>query len=58
MKKKIAEMDAAIQDKTDLIIGVGSGVINDLCKYVSSNHLLQEKYGCFVVVIKFYWMIN
>jgi len=31
----IAEMQACITKETDLIIGVGSGVIQDLCKYVS-----------------------
>ncbi len=31
----IAEIEAAISKNTDLILGVGSGVINDLCKYVS-----------------------
>lgn len=31
----IAEIEASIPQKCDLIIGVGSGVINDLCKIVS-----------------------
>lgn len=31
----VARMEAYVSDKTDLILGVGSGVINDLCKYVS-----------------------
>lgn len=31
----IAEMEEKLIKETDLIIGVGSGVINDLCKYVS-----------------------
>lgn len=31
----IAEMQACLSEKTDLIVGVGSGVIQDLCKYVS-----------------------
>ncbi len=39
-EEAIAEMDALISDGTDLIIGVGSGVINDLCKIVSFNHSL------------------
>jgi len=34
-EEKIAEVEAALTEKTDLIIGVGSGVINDLCKQVS-----------------------
>ena len=36
----IAQLEALINDSTDLIIGVGSGVINDLCKYVSFEHKL------------------
>lgn len=31
----VEQMQELVTDKTDLIIGVGSGVINDLCKYVS-----------------------
>ena len=31
----VAKVKALITDKTDLIVGVGSGVINDLCKHVS-----------------------
>ena len=31
----VAELEARLTDKTDLIVGVGSGVINDLCKHVS-----------------------
>ena len=34
-EEAIAQLSAEITDKTDLIVGVGSGVINDLCKYVS-----------------------
>ncbi|MBQ4050054.1 MAG: iron-containing alcohol dehydrogenase [Oscillospiraceae bacterium] len=36
----IAKLEACVTDKTDLILGVGSGVINDLCKYVSFDHKL------------------
>ena len=36
----IAQMEAVLQPETDLILGVGSGVINDLCKYVSFFHQL------------------
>lgn len=39
-EEKIAEIEKEITSKTDLIIGVGSGVINDLCKYVSHKHNL------------------
>ena len=34
-EEKIDEIQKALPDKCDLIIGTGSGVINDLCKYVS-----------------------
>lgn len=34
----IGELDSRVTNTTDLIIGVGSGVINDLCKIVSFNH--------------------
>lgn len=37
-EEKIAEIEAKIADKTDLILGVGSGVINDLCKHTSFQH--------------------
>ena len=31
----VNELEEALADDTDLILGIGSGVINDLCKYVS-----------------------
>ena len=31
----IEEMENKLKENTDLIVGIGSGVINDLCKYVS-----------------------
>ena len=34
----IARLEQAVTDRTQLVIGVGSGVINDLCKYVSFCH--------------------
>ena len=34
----IHQLEAALFDACDLILGVGSGVINDLCKYVSHSH--------------------
>lgn len=37
-EKSVSILEDCINDKIDLIIGVGSGVINDLCKYVSFNH--------------------
>lgn len=37
-EKAIEKIENKITPATDLIIGVGSGVINDLCKYVSFFH--------------------
>lgn len=37
-EEKLAEIEAKLDRRTDLILGVGSGVINDLCKYVSFKH--------------------
>ena len=34
-EEAVEKLKSRATDKTDLIIGVGSGVINDLCKYVS-----------------------
>jgi len=34
-EEAIAEMQAQLTAQTDLIVGIGSGVIQDLCKYVS-----------------------
>jgi len=34
-EEKILEAEECIKEETDLIISVGSGVINDICKYVS-----------------------
>ena len=34
-ERAIAELKSHVSEKTDLIIGIGSGVINDLCKHVS-----------------------
>lgn len=39
-EESIAVIENKVSDKTDLIVGVGSGVINDLCKYVSYFHNL------------------
>ena len=39
-EESIAALEARVTDKTDLIVGIGSGVINDLCKYVSFQHKL------------------
>lgn len=37
-EEAIAEMEPCITASTDLIIGIGSGVIQDLCKHVSFLH--------------------
>lgn len=34
----IARIEAAVTPATQVIVGVGSGVINDLCKYTSHQH--------------------
>ena len=39
-EEAVEKLEACLSNKTDLIIGVGSGVINDLCKYVSFSHSL------------------
>ena len=36
----VADLTARVTAKTDLIVGVGSGVINDLCKYVANEQNL------------------
>ena len=37
----IAEAEAALSPDTDFVVGVGSGVIQDLCKYVTWRHGLE-----------------
>ena len=39
-EKAVAEVEKHL-DGIDFIVGVGSGVINDICKYVSFNHSMQ-----------------
>ena len=39
-EEAVARLESYVTGKTDLIIGVGAGVINDLCKYVSHDHSL------------------
>ena len=45
-EQAIEEVEAKLTKKTDLILGVGSGVIQDLCKYVSFNHNLPYGIVC------------
>ncbi len=40
-EKAISAIEAKITQKTDLLLGIGSGVINDLCKHVSYQHDLR-----------------
>ena len=40
-EKAIAAIEALLDEQTDFILGIGSGVINDLCKYVSYFHGLK-----------------
>lgn len=37
----IKQIEAAVEKGTDLLLGIGSGVINDLCKYVSHQKGLR-----------------
>ena len=37
----VSELESAVSNETDLIIGVGSGVVNDLCKFVSFRRGLE-----------------
>jgi len=39
-EEALAAVDAAIDSDTQVIIAVGSGVINDICKYISSQRKL------------------
>lgn len=39
-EEAVAAFELKLTEDTDLIIGVGAGVINDLCKYVSYRHKL------------------
>ena len=41
-EKAIEKMNGYLRDDTDLILGIGSGVINDLCKYVSFTHGIKS----------------
>lgn len=40
-EEAIAQIEQTMDEKTDFIIGVGSGVINDLCKHVAFSHNLN-----------------
>ena len=34
----VSKIEKLMTDKADFVLGIGSGVINDICKYVSFNH--------------------
>lgn len=40
-ERAVSELESVLTPQTDFILGVGSGVINDLCKYVSWNRGLE-----------------
>lgn len=40
-EKAVAQVESHLTDHTDFILGIGSGVINDICKYVSHTHGLS-----------------
>ena len=37
-EEAVAKAEALMTDSIDMILGIGSGVINDICKYVSFGH--------------------
>ena len=37
----VAAVEALVTPDTDFILGIGSGVINDICKYVSFDHKIK-----------------
>ena len=41
-EESIKAIEERLSKKTDLILGIGSGVINDLCKYVSFFHGIKS----------------
>ena len=40
-EQAVATLNARMTEDIDLILGVGSGVINDICKYVSFEHKME-----------------
>lgn len=41
-EESISAVESKMTDKTDLILGIGSGVINDICKYVSFYNKIKS----------------
>ena len=40
-EQTITQVEKHLSDSTDFILGIGSGVINDTCKYVSYHHSIK-----------------
>ena len=40
-ERAVAELESHLTDNTDFIIGIGSGVINDVCKYVAFERKME-----------------
>lgn len=40
-EKAVAELEKMLTDKTDFVVGIGSGVINDTCKYVTFQRKME-----------------
>jgi len=45
-EKAVAELDALVTAETDFIVGIGSGVINDICKYVAWQRKMEYAIVC------------
>lgn len=45
-ERAIAELESRLTSDTDLILGIGSGVINDICKYVAFHRNLDYGILC------------
>lgn len=37
-REAVGIVDGFVSKETDLVLGIGSGVVNDICKYVSCTH--------------------
>lgn len=40
-EKAVAQLESMLTEKTDFVVGIGSGVINDTCKYVTFNRKME-----------------
>lgn len=41
-EKSIAQLTGSLTERTDLVLGIGSGVINDLCKYAAFSRGIRS----------------